>query len=198
MGSFKRAPWPLHQRDTGDPGSPGECARGGGHGGGRRVALGPHFSPRLSPGQRGGHGRDAAGTSGWETAQRAARPLAVGPARLGRAEAPGAGGGRPADPTAAHRRFPAALPARPGFRPRPGLARKCAPGRADLSEGGIHARRAWQCGCGRAQTPDSDPPTPWSSTLWRTSRGLPWSSGLKKVEETPTPRVLSCVTHLSR
>lgn len=25
--------------------APGECARGGGHGGGRRMALGPHFSP---------------------------------------------------------------------------------------------------------------------------------------------------------
>lgn len=45
MGAFKRAPWPLHQPGTGDPGGSGECARGGGHGGGRRVALGPHTFP---------------------------------------------------------------------------------------------------------------------------------------------------------
>lgn len=129
----------------------GEVATAGGGGWLWAHTLSPH---PLSPGQHGGHGRDAAGAGGWETAQRAARPLAAGSAGPGRAETSGAGGGRPADPAAAHRRFLAALPARPGFRSGPGLARKCSPGPADLGEGRIHAHRAWGCGCRRAQTPD--------------------------------------------
>lgn len=94
------------------------------------MARSPRFSrPPASgrPKARGGHGRDAAGAGGGAAAQRAARPLPAAAGQPGRAAAPGPGGGRSADASAAHRLLPAAVPARPGLRPRPGLAGKHAP-----------------------------------------------------------------------
>lgn len=174
MGSFKRVPCPLPRRGERVQGCLGECAWGGGHGEGRRVALGPRFSP--PPWQRrwrGGHGRDAVGASGRATAQRAPRPLAAGTTRLEGAEAPSGRGRRPADPTPAHRRLLAALPARPGFRSGPGLAGKCAPGR-------IHGSRAWRCGCSPEPRVSLLPfpqklwfrPSGWTSLCPRRSPGL--------------------------
>lgn len=97
------------------------------------MARSPRFSEQPVIGGRrrsGGHGGDAAGPGGRAAAQLAARPLAAAAAEPGRAAAKGPGGGRPSRAAAAHRLLPAAVPARPGLRPGPGLAGKEASSRA--------------------------------------------------------------------
>lgn len=101
--------------------------------GGPQPELFPAAPGHLCRSDGGGLARGAAGAGGWAAAERAARPLAAAAAGAGGAAVPGAGSGRRA--RVAHRLLPAALPARPRLRPRPGLAGKgaslAAPHRVD-------------------------------------------------------------------
>lgn len=90
--------------------------------GGPQPELFPAAPGHPDQSDGGGLGRGAAGAGGWAAAERAARPLAAAAARPGGAAVPRAGSGRSA--RVAHRLLPAALPARPRLRPRPGLAGK--------------------------------------------------------------------------
>lgn len=127
------------------PPSPRPCARpAAGRDGGSALGSGHRRRGRGWRGARGycrppgtgGHGSDAAGAGGGAAAERAARPLAAAAAEPGGAPAAGPRGRRARDAAAAHRLLLAALPARPGLRPGPGLAGKgasllappCAPG----------------------------------------------------------------------
>lgn len=109
--------------------------------GGPQPELSPAAPGHPSRSDGGGLGGGAAGAGGRAAAERAARPLAAAAAGAGGAAGSGAGRGRRA--RVAHRLLPAALPARPRLRPRPGLAGKAAspaaPHRAD------RAGHPWAC-----------------------------------------------------